>query len=45
MNKLDPYKYMRYLLEKIPVTDKENFKELLPTQVKSGQIDKFLAKS
>ncbi len=45
MNKLDPHRYMLYLLEKIPVTDKEDFKELLPTQVNSGQIDKFLAKS
>jgi len=45
LNKLDPHKYMLYLLEKIPVTNKENFKELLPTLVESEQIEKFLAKS
>ena len=45
LNKLDPHKYMLFLLEKIPVTNKENFKELLPTQVKRDQIDKFLAKT
>lgn len=42
LNKLDPYKYMLYLLEKIPATDKKNFKELLPTEMKPEQIDKFL---
>lgn len=43
LNKLDPHKYMHYLLEKIPVIDKEDFKELLPTQFKPEQIDIFLA--
>jgi len=30
LNQLDSYKYMRYLLEKIPATNKENFKEYWP---------------
>ena len=42
LNKLDPYKYLLYLLEKIPVTNKENFKELLPTHITRDQIDNFL---
>ncbi len=45
LNKLDPHKYMLYMLDKIPVTNKENFKELMPTQVTQDQIDKFLAKN
>ena len=45
LNKLEPYKYMRYLLEKIPVTSDENFKALLPTRVTQEQVDKFFAKA
>jgi transposase len=45
LNKLEPYSYMRYLLEKIPVTNDENFKELLPTRVTQEQIDNFFAKA
>ncbi len=44
LNKLEPYAYMRYLLEKIPVTNDKNFKELLPTRVTQEQIDNFLVK-
>ncbi len=42
-NKLEPYSYKRYLLEMIPVTKEEDFKELLPTRVTQEQIDKFFA--
>ena len=44
MNKLNPEKYMRYLLEKLTVADNNNidFKELLPTQVTSEQIENYL---
>ncbi|MCD6475987.1 MAG: transposase domain-containing protein [Anaerolineaceae bacterium] len=42
LNKLEPYAYMRYLLENTPVTNDENFKELLPTRVTQEQIDNFL---
>lgn len=45
LNKLEPYKYMRYLLEKIPVANDENVKELLPTRVTQEQVDKFFAKA
>ena len=45
LNKLEPYTYMRYLLEKIPVTNDEDFKELLPTRVTQKQIDNFFAKA
>ena len=45
LNKLEPYAYMRYLLEKIPVTNEENFKELLPTRVTQEQVDNFFAKA
>ena len=45
LNKLEPYTYMRYLLEKIPVTNDENFKELLPTRVTQEQIDNFFAEA
>ena len=43
LNKLDPYKYMRFILEKIPEFSSDNdFKELLPTRVTAEQIDNFL---
>jgi transposase len=45
LNKLEPYTYMRYLLEKIPVTNDENFKDLLPTRVTQEQIDNFFAET
>jgi len=45
LNKLEPYTYMRYLLEKIPVTNDENFKELLPTRITQEQIDNFFAEA
>ena len=44
LNKLDPYQYMRYLLEKIPhLVNEEDYKELLPTRVTREQVKKFLA--
>jgi transposase len=45
LNKLDPYKYMRFILEKIPqLSGDDDFKELLPTQVDAKQIDEYLAR-
>ena len=45
LNKLDPYKYIRFILEKIPHTfDDDDFKELLPTRVSAKQIDEYLAR-
>ena len=44
MNSLDPYKYIRYLLEKIPhANSEEDFKELLPTQVTRKQLKNYFA--
>ncbi len=46
LNNLEPYKYMRYLLEKIPhITSQEDYKELLPTRVTQEQVDNFFAKA
>ncbi len=43
LNKLDPYKYIRFILEKIPhLSSDDDFKELLPTRVTAEQIDNFL---
>jgi len=43
MNKLNPEKYMRYLLEKLTVADNNiDFKELLPTRVTSEQVENYL---
>jgi transposase len=45
LNKLDPYKYMRFILEKIPqLSGDDDFKELLPTQVNAKQINEYLAR-
>jgi transposase len=45
LNNLDPYKYIRFILEKIPHTfDDDDFKELLPTRVSAKQIDEYLAR-
>jgi len=45
LNKLDPYKYIRFILEKIPHTfEDDDFKELLPTRVSAKQIDEYLAR-
>jgi len=38
-NKLEPYKYLRYLLEKIPFAESgEDFKALLPMNLKTEQL-------
>jgi len=38
-NSLEPYKYLRYLLEKIPfVKDEDDFKDLLPMNLKQEQL-------
>jgi transposase len=38
-NKLEPYKYLRYLFEKIPFAEcEEDFKALLPMNLKSEQL-------
>ncbi len=37
-NKLEPYKYLRYLFEKLPVTGKENLRNLLPTNLKQDDL-------
>ncbi len=37
-NKLEPYRYLRYLFEKLPVTDKENLQDLLPTNLKHDDL-------
>ena len=43
LNKLDPYKYIRFILEKITqISNDDDFKELLPTRVTAKQIDDFL---
>ena len=46
LNNLEPYKYMRYLLEKIPhITSQEDYEELLPTRVTQEQLDNFFSKA
>lgn len=38
-NKLEPYKYLRYLLEKIPFAESgEDFKALLPMNLETEQL-------
>ena len=45
LNKLDPYKYIRFTIEKIPHIFQDNdFKDLLPTRVSTKQIDEYLAR-
>lgn len=38
-NKLEPYKYLRYLFEKLPTTETvEDYQKLLPSQLSQEQL-------